>query len=340
MTQMLNVSGVQSFLGPFANVSLHALYGWTVRCLQVVVAAGVADALGDEPETAAALARKTGCNADALERMLRLLASVEIFERVPDGRYAHNPSSRCCQGANPMTAAAMIRMQGMPLFFGAMANLAHTLRTGEPSIGSFAPDGMWAYLDAHPEEACLFDATMTYQSQVTSIAVLSVYDFCRFRRVADIGGGQGGLLKAILEAAPNAKGVLFDLPKVVAGVLEGARMRVVAGSFLDEVPPDCDLYILKFILHDWPDDKARTILANVRKAAPAGAKLLVVESLRSDTPDFEPSKLMDVSMLALFGGRERTPGDFETLFAQAGFKLLRVIGSNNPMVSIVEAEAC
>jgi hypothetical protein len=303
------------------------------------VAAGVADALEDEPETAATLARKTGCNADALERMLRLLASVEIFERLADGRYAHNPSSRCCLSENPMTAAAMIRMQGMPLFFGAMANLAHTLRTGEPSIGSFAPEGMWAYLDAHPEEARLFDATMTHQSQVTNVAVLSAYDFSGFARIADIGGGQGGLLKAILETAPKAYGVLLDLPKVVAAAFEGPRMRVVAGSFFEESPPDCDLYILKFILHDWPDDKARDILANVRNAAPAGARLLVIESLRSDDADFEPSKLMDVSMLALFGGRERTPDDLETLFAQTGFKLLRVIGSDNPMVSIVEAEA-
>jgi hypothetical protein len=117
-------------------------------------------------------------------------------------------------------------------------------------------------------------------------------------------------------------------------------MRIVPGSFFDEAPRDCDLYILKFILHDWPDDKARDILANVREAAPAGAKLLVIESLRSDAADFEPSKLMDVSMLALFGGRERTPDEFTSLFAETRFKLLRVIRSNNPMVSIVEAEAC
>jgi hypothetical protein len=327
-------------LWSFANAVLHGLYGWTVRCAQVVVAAGVPDALGDEPETAVSLARKTGCNPDALERMLRLLASVEIFERMPDGRYAHSASSRACLGSSPISAAPTIRLQGMPLFFGAMANLEQTLRTGGPSIGEIAPDGMWAYLDAHPEENSLFDAAMTNLSRASTAAVLAAYDFSGFARIADIGGGQGMMLKAILETAPNAKGVLFDLPKVVSNVAESERMSIVSGSFFDDVPPDRDAYILKFILHDWPDEKARAILANVRKAAPMGARLLVMESLRTETAEFDPSKVMDVSMLALFGGRERTPGDLEALFTQIGFKLLRVIPCNIPLVSIVEAEAC
>ena len=194
--------------------------------------------------------------------------------------------------------------------------------------------------EAEDELQLLFDATMTFQSQLTNMAVLGVYDFSGFGRIADIGGGQGGLLKAILETAPNARGVLLDLPKVVAGAFEDARMRIVPGSFFEGAPSGCDAYILKFILHDWPDGKAREILANVRKAASVGARLLVIESLRSDDAGFDPSKLMDVSMLALLGGRERTPGDFEKLFAETSFKLLRVIGSDNPLVSVIEAEAC
>jgi hypothetical protein len=324
---------------PFTHASQQWVYTWTARCVQVLAQSRVFSALGEEPETSAALAARTGCNADALERMMRLLASFEIFERLEDGRYRHNAISRGFDERNAVGASASLRLQGSPLFLSALTNLDVTLRTGGPSLAAIAPKGLWAYLAEHAEESRLYDATMSGQSAAANIGVLEAFDFSRYGEIADIAGGQGQTLRAILDATPNANGVLFDLPRVLAGAPAHPRIRTLSGDFLkDDLPTGCDAYILKMILHDWPDEQAAKILAAVRKAARPGAKLFVIESVRSEEPDFDFSLILDISMLALVGGRERTPAEFSALFAKTGFKLTRTVPTT-AIVSIVEAEA-
>ncbi|MBL8551734.1 MAG: hypothetical protein JNJ73_17230 [Hyphomonadaceae bacterium] len=339
MTQMLPMDDHPPQARPFAYAALSVIYGWTSRCIHVLAGAGVYDALGDEPETAAALAARTNVNADALERIMRLLASVDVFERLADGRYRHNEISRCYRSEHPIGAGAIALVQGMPLLQAAMSDFEISLKTGGSSLAKFAPEGLWAYFQKHPEEGRAFDAAMTNQSVMANEGLADAYDFAQFRSIADVGGGQGATLAAILAKTRDTKGVLFDLPGVVAGVKETPRLKVIGGDFLTEVPKGSDAYLLKFVLHDWPDDKAIEILKSVRKAMRAGAKLLVIEALRPDTPDFHLSKIFDISMLALVGGRERTEAEFAALFTQTGFRFERVINTAVPIAQIVEAEA-
>jgi hypothetical protein len=289
--------------------------------------------------SAAALAAATGCDADALERFLRTLAGCDIFERLADGRYQHSAISRCLRRDSPMPAAPSAQLQATPIYQVALANLEHTLRTGRPSIESVAPDGFFAYLRVHPEEARIFDTAMTSFMAADNGGIVGAYDFSQFRSVADIGGGQGALLHAILEKTPHVEATLFDLPEVVSGAMTHARLRAQGGSFLSDPLPAADLYILKLILHDWPDAMASSILRSVRRAAKPGGKVLVIEALMTEEGSFQVGGIMDLSMLALVGGRERTVAQLGELFDAAGFRLLRTIPTPSPVAQIVEAEA-
>jgi len=299
----------------------------------------VPDALGEEPQSAAALAAATGCDADALDRFLRVLAACDIFERRTDNSYRHTPISRCLRRDSPFAAAPSALLQGTLIFQAALANLEHTLRTGLPAIDSVAPNGFFGYLRAHPDEARVFDAAMTSLRAAHDDSITSAYDFSASSVIADIGGGQGALLGAILERAPNVRAVLFDLPEVVAGTASTDRLRVQAGDFFRDPLPAADLYILKLILHDWPDADALKILSAIRRSAQPGVKLLVIEALMTEKPGFRPTHSMDLTVLALTGGRERSERQLGELFAATGFRLIRSIPTQSPVATIVEAEA-
>jgi hypothetical protein len=340
MTEMLKVpSGLPAVMHPFVGAMLYGLWGWVTRPLHLVVKVGVPDMLGDAPQSAESLAAATGCNADALDRFLRLLAGCNIFERLPDGSYQHSPISRCLRHDAPMSAAPSALLQGSPIYQAALSNLEYTLRTGQPAIEEVAPDGFFAYLRTHPEEARIFDRAMSSMVTFNNDPIIEAYDFSRSGVVADIGGGQGALARAILERAPTAQAILFDLADVVAGAAPAARLQIQAGNFLTDPLPSADLHILKLILHDWPDVVAVKILHAVRRAARKGSKLLIIESLMTEVAGFQGGHIMDVSMLALVNGRERTLQQFQQMFGDTGFRFLRVIPTVMPIAQIVEAEA-
>jgi hypothetical protein len=340
MTAMINAElDLPPFMRPFASAMLYGLWGWLARPLQLVVEVGVPDALGEQPQSAAALAAATGCDADALDRFLSALAACDIFERLPDGKFRHSPISRCLRRDAPLSAAASVRLQGTPIYQAALSNLEHTLRTGRPAIEAVAPDGFFAYLRTHPEEARIFNNAMSSTIESDGGFIVGAYDFSRFNVIADIGGGQGALARAILERAPNARAILFDLPDVVAGARPAERLKIQPGNFLRDPLPPADLHILKLILHDWPDAAALAILSAVRRAARSGGRLLVIEALKTEDAGFHPSHIMDLSMLALVGGRERTPTQLQQMFGETGFRLVRVIPTTSPIAQIVEAEA-
>lgn len=304
------------------------------RSVHVVAQAGVADALGDGSESAAELAKRCGLDADALYRMLRLLSSHGVFAQDGD-RYSHTPASRLLRGDHPYSLRAYARMLGMPVLWNGFTQLDVPARTGKPAL-DWA--GLVRYFSEHPEEASLFNQAMVAKSGTVIPAVIDSYDFSRFKTIADIGGGRGHLLRAILERVPSASGVLFELPHVVADAQQAAssRLRMVPGDFFADALPAADAYVLMEVLHDWADAEAQKILQAVRRAAPANARLLIVEAVVGDTPESHSGKLLDIIMLAVTGGRERTRSQYEALLGSAGFRLQQVIATPS-QYSIVEA---
>jgi O-methyltransferase domain len=296
------------------------------RCLNAVTEAGIADSLEDEPQSPEDLAAATGTHAGALGRILRLLSAYGIFE-ARDGRYAHTPASRLLRKDNPQSLRSYVLMVNMPLASNSADALGHSLRTGEPAINKVFPGGAWKYLEKHPDESRIFNEAMTGKAQGQIAGVIASYDFSRFGIIADIGGGHGHLLRAVLSTAPKAKGILFDQPAVIreAAAVGSDRLTLRAGDFFQDVLPAADAYLLMQVIHDWADAEATAILRGIRRVAPLGAKVLLVEAVIPDTPGPDWAKMVDVFMLVLLPGKERTRSEYQKLLADAGFRLERVI---------------
>lgn len=308
------------------------------RCLHVVAELGVADRLGDAPASAESIATALGLNADALERMLRLLAVAGVFE-ARGSLWAHTELSRMLRSDHPQSMRAFARMIGARVNWSALGEAEHTARTGIAAIEKVVPGGLWPYFRAHPDEGRIFDAAMTAKSSAEIAALMPAFDFSRYRVIADVGGGRGHVLAAVLAATPGAKGVLFDLPSVVAPVASSERMTAQAGDFFVDALPPADAYILSNVLHDWADPKAEAILRNVRRSAPPHAELLVVESPLPEGPEPHHAKVLDVVMLFITGGRERTRQQYGALLAAAGFRLDRIVPTAGPVSVIVGVPA-
>jgi hypothetical protein len=222
---------------------------------------------------------------------------------------------------------AFARMFGLSLNWAIFGALDFTVRTGLPAVAEVYPDGLWAYYAKHPEAGRVFNGAMASKAHGQVAGILAAYNFTEFASVGDIGGGAGHLLRAVLDAAPAASGVLFDLPHVIADAadLASARLTLQAGDFFRDALPRCDAYLLMEIIHDWSDEESIAILRAVRAAAPPHAKLLVIETLIPDAPGPDWSKMLDIHMLALLGGRQRTRQEYAALFDAAGFQLVRQI---------------
>ena len=226
----------------------------------------------------------------------------------------------------------------------AWARLNHSVLTGEPAFDTVFGAPIFDYLAAHPEAAAMFDDAMTSISGGQAAAVVEAYDFTGISTLVDVGGGHGALLAAILRNNPSLRGVLFDLPHVVAGtgpILEEAgirdRVEVISGDFLESVPAGADAYVMKLIVHDWDDERAGTILDNCRRAMAPGGRVLVVDAVVDETPESLYANLLDIEMLVLTPhGKERTEPEFRRLFAAAGLVLNRIIGTASPL-KVVEA---
>lgn len=302
--------------------------GFTLpRALHVVAELGIADALGDTPLSSEQLADATGTHAGALNRALRLLSVHGVFEN-RGAVYAHTAASQLLRSDHPHSMRSFVRMQGIPALWHIWEHLDHSLRTGRSGAEKAMPDGgFWGYFAANPEHSRLFNDAMTGKSHGQTAGILAAYDFSAFRSLADIGGGNGHLLQAILGATPALQGVLFDLPHVVEQAASTAsdRLKLHGGSFFEDGLPVCDAYIMMQILHDWSDDEVERILASVRRASPKGATLLIAEWLLPE--DGKPSwtYFIDMIMMTELTGKERTEAEFRALLARTGFRLERVI---------------
>lgn len=312
------------------------------QAIHVVATLGIADLLKDGPRSADELAEATGTHASALYRILRALASVGVFAEQSDGRFGLTPLAEHLQTDVPGSLRSWAMLIGRPYYFASWGHLLHSVKTGEPAFPHVYGMPAWEYRASHPEESALFDGAMTGLSLAEAEAVVRSYDFSSIGVLVDVGGGKGALLAAILAANPALRGILFDQPHVVADakdLLERAgvadRCEVVDGDFFKAIPGGADAYLLKSIIHDWDDASAIEILRKCRSAMADSARLLVVERGIRPANEPDPAKFIDLMLLVMLGGRERTAEEYERLYTEAGFKLTNTIHTDS-LLDIIE----
>ena len=317
------------------------------RAIYVVAKLGIADLLSDGARRVDDLAGVTGAHASSLKRVVRLLASAGLLTEEADGRFALTPIGACLRAGVPGS------MRTAALLFGgitqrAWGELLHSVQTGEPAFRRVFGMEPFDYMAQHPDEAANFDAAMADFTKHIAIAVAAAYDFSPFRRIVDVGGGNGALFAGVLKANPKLAGVVFDLPQVAeraaAPMRElglADRCETVGGDFFKAVPAGGDAYLLKHVIHDWNDDRATAILGSCRRAMGADARLLIVEGVylpRIDQSDESRGAASnDVNMLVCTGGRQRSEAEFRDLYAAAGFRLTRIVPTQTP-VKVIEGE--
>jgi hypothetical protein len=301
-------------------VAAQAIHTAVKFCIPNLLASG--------PKSAAELAAECGAHAPTLERLLRALTSIEMFQRLPDGRYKNSPGTEILRSDHPNSLWAEGIFLPAPFMWRPLGELAESVRTGQTAFDRVFGQGIFSYLAERPEEAAVFNRVMAQEILWTTPAVLRAYDFSRFHRLLDVGGGRGVFLSHLLSAVPKLEGVLFDQPQVIAGAKDSfkgevaGRATIVSGSFFEGVPDGADAYVLRRIIHDWEDEEAVKIMSNVHAAMQPGATLLIIEGLIDSVT--RPVGLMDLMMLVL-GGRERTEAEFKSLAQNAGFTLSRII---------------
>lgn len=293
-------------------------------CTYAVAALGVVDAIPpDGSAEVDELAARVGADADALYRVLRLLAAEEVFAEVAPRTFAVTELGELLRDGDPSPRdfALLHGTQVMPMF----VHMLETVRTGTPVPILRTGKSRWELLAEDPAQSELFNRAMR-AGAVRRLEPLWSIDWSTAHTVVDVGGGTGGVLLPLLEREPHLRGVLFDLEHVVADAQVGERCTIESGSFFDSVPRGGDVYLLSAILHDWGDADAGRILAACRAAMEPGTRLVALESVVTPGNERDPVKLLDVQMLVALGGRERTEPEFRALLGAHGFELVRVVG--------------
>jgi hypothetical protein len=314
---------------------------WISQAIYAAAKLGIADLVKEGPKPCEELAQTTGMSSQTLYRLLRALASVGVFREEEAGRFGLTPLAEYLQSGVPGSLRAFAIMHS-ELLYRPHGEVLHSVKTGETAFNLVCGQELFPYLTQHPTAAAVFNEAMTNYTMQVSAAVVAAYDFSQFGTLVDVGGGNGTLLRAALQAHPTLRGVLFDLPHVA----EDAKTRLAAaglaercaskgGDFFAAVPAGGDAYLFKWILHDWEDERAIILLKNCHRAMAAHGKLVVVEAVLppGNTPFFH--KWMDLNMLVVTGGRERTAAEYRALFEAAGFKLTQIIPTASEM-SVIE----
>ena len=301
----------------------------TTQALYVAAKLGVADLLQHGPKKAEQIAKEVGANPNALFRLMRHLAAIGIFTQDETGKFGLTPLGELLRTDNPES------MRYGAIFTGeenyqATGNLLHSVRTGETAFDNLYGKGHFDFLAEHPEASSTFNKAMAQSLRRLENPVES-YDYSGKRLIVDVGGGRGDLISSVLVANPSMKGILFDLPQGSAeahSLLQAKgiedRCHIKTGSFFDSIPAGGDVYVLSRILHDWPDEKAATVLANCRGAIREDGTLLIRDNVLSDRGERPDSTQLDLTMLIMTGGVERTESEWRSLLRSAGFVLTRV----------------
>ncbi|PRH87309.1 methyltransferase [Labrys okinawensis] len=320
-----------------------AMGNWVSRMVWAAAKLGLADHLVAGPRSAEELAEPLGLHAPSLHRFMRCLASLGVLGERTGQRFALTELGEALRTGAPGAARSTVLTFGSPWFVGPLDEIIYSLQTGKTAFEKVHGMPVFDYLGQHPEEASLFSETMVGVNGQEPEAVAAAYDFSSFGTIVDVGGATGNLLGTILARHPGPRGVLFDRPYVVAeapALLEarGVRERVTIepGDFFETVPAGGDAYVLSHVIHDWSEAQCLAILGHVHKAMQPDGRLLLVEMVlpAGDAP--HPGKLLDMVMLALPGGQERTEEEYRQLLARAGFRLTRVVPTESA-VGVVEA---
>jgi hypothetical protein len=313
------------------------------QMLYVVAKLYIADVLAAGPMTIAELAGATCTHAESLSRLLRALASFGVFSEDPDGRFRLTPLADRLREGVPGSQRAFAVSVGEPWWWVPWGRVLQSVQTGEVAFNSVYGEGIFEYLRRSESASAIFNANMRAMTEAEAQGIVAAYDFSQSRVIADIGGGTGALLFAILKSQREVRGILFDDGAVLTEARDhldnlevGGRCTFVPGSFFLSIPAGADTYLLKDILHDWEDQQATNLLCRLRETMSNDSKLLVIERLIA--PDNQPSaaKALDVVMLVLTGGKERTREEYRALLAVAGFSLQRVIDASLG-ISLMEA---
>ncbi len=306
------------------------LSGYRVsQAVHVAALLGVSDLLKDEPQSSEYLAEQTGTDEDALYRLLRGLSGIGLFTEVSPRRFALTPLGSLLRTDVEGSLHSLAVMQGQEWMWRPWGRLRESIETGEPVLEQMFGMSFLEYVQRNPEAKTVWLKALA--GAATRAAVADIYDFSNAKTVVDVGGGQGALIAAILAKYPEVHGILFERrPLLLAakGVLESAgvldRCELVEGDFFEAVPNGADTYILSLVLHDWSDKAATKILATCRQAMPPDGKLLIVERFAPDWPGPEDA-MLDLNILLLMGGRERTKAEYDALLAKAGFRTTQVL---------------
>ena len=339
----MNDQSPQSPLPP-PLVMMQLLFGKQLTySLSGVARLGVADHMTGKPQPVEEIAAKAGAHAPSLYRVMRMLAGFGVFKEGPQRHFALTPVGGLLKTGVPGSLRYMAMMFGEEFSTRAYEHIAECLRSGGDGVTEAYGKPIWEVLAERPEQCETFQQAMTNSTSVAADVIVEAYDFSGIERLADVGGGHGLLLAAILRANAHVQGVLFDRPEVVEHVPEQqftgceGRITTEAGSFFERVPDGCDAYLLKHIIHDWSDEHCRTILDLMREKLPKHGRVLVCEMVVSDEPGPTPAKLLDIEMLVMtVGGKERTPEEFRELFASSGLRLNRIVATDRP-ISVIEA---
>lgn len=313
---------------------------WLSQSIHVAAKLGIADLVEKAPKSATELAKETKTHPQSLYRLLRALASVEVFSEDDQGRFGVTPLAECLLDRHGSQRAVALMMGDE--HYRAWGELLYSVQTGKPAFDNIYGKPVFEFLSEHPDQAKIFDAAMTGFHGPETQAMVDAYDFSGIKTLVDIGGGNGTVISTVLRKYAALKGILYDLPGVIeraqvnlqqAGLAD--RCQTASGSFFESVPPGGDAYLLRHIIHDWTDEQCRTILGNCRKVMKPGHRLLVIEMVIPPRNEPGPAKFLDLNMLVLPGGRERTEAEYRQLFASAGFKLTRVVPTTTE-VSVIE----
>lgn len=318
---------------------------WQSQLVFVAARLGIADALARGPRTAASIARSVGADPVFLRRVMRALAALGVFAETRGGKFRLTQLGQTLRSDQPGSLHAFALMMVDDYNWNSWGGLLRGVIEGETPFEQVYRMPLFSYLNLHPEKQEVFAASMASISSGENAAIAAAYPFGDSRQIVDVGGAHGHLLAAILRRHRRLQGVLYDQPDVVAGAAAAGfiagsavrqRVQTIGGDFFVAVPEGADLYLMKYIIHDWEDQKCLRILRNCRHAMTKDGRVLVVEHVIPPGNDFDWGKLLDINMLVGPGGQERTREEFATLFRRAGLRLARVLPTEGPL-SILEA---
>jgi len=315
---------------------------WVARCVYIVAKLGIADLIKDKAQTADQLAAATGSHGPSLFRVLRALAAVGIITQDEQNRFGATPLCDTLRSDVRGSLRAFAMTELGEEHYPAWGELLYSVRTGGIAFDQAFGENCWEFFAKHPENAQTFNDAMSGMTAQATEALHAAYSFADINKIMDVGGGHGGLITSILQKHPGIKGVLFDSPQVIEGAQPkiaasdiADRCELVGGDFFQSVPSDADAIILKWIIHDWNNEQSVAILKNCRRALPEGGKLILVEAVVPETSEMHFSKFIDLNMLVMTGGRERTAEEFRRLYEDSGFKLTRIVPTESPF-SVIE----